>query len=210
MVARLVNKGFKAHKRIFSPRYFRKALEKEIGVAMLGAAQILADEFKLAIDQGKIGPRNKELTIVIKGEDHPLLDQGVMRNAITLRLEKWNEAWAGIPDNTRAHRVAEIVSEGRSIEITDKMRLMFQLLWRVSTNQAPVSTLYGRAAELWRRYPGDWYPLGARKRVIRIPPRPFIEKTFRKKSVQNKLNKRIIQGLREAWREHVRIGGAAE
>jgi len=188
-------------------RRFKKILKPQISKGLRESAQILENEYKQAIDKGNFA-RNKPLTIAVKGRDHPLLDTGKMRNAITSRQPQWNMAWVGIPKSDPAFKVARIVSEGAQIEITDRMRAMFRVLWIASMaarGEVPSSSvpLRGRAAELFSRFQ-DWGPLPPRRRTIRIPPRPFIQRTFKKKAIRRKLNRRMEKAVVEAWRIHVR------
>lgn len=201
----IIQKGWKAFKQMLDQRRFSKALRREMPKAMRRAGEILEDEYKEAINKGKIGPRNKPLTIAIKKHEARLLDSGRMRDAIQTELVAWNTVIVGIPKGTPAYRVAKIVSEGARIEVTERMRSMFMVLWKVSEGQLPVSRLEGRAAELYSRFPGPWFPLSRRKKVIRIPPRPFIQRTFKKKSIRRKMEKQIQLGVVRAWKSHIRV-----
>lgn len=206
MAFKLVRKGWEAFSRMLDARRFRKTLKVEIRKATKASGELLRQEYRDAISGAKIGPRNKPLTVAIKKRDHPLLDTGAMRDAIEVQVVSWKEARVGIPKGTPAHRVATIVSEGARIEITDKMRVMFTVLWHVSEGRMPVSRLRGRAAELWARSPDEWFPLSPRRRIIRIPKRPFIAKTFKNKTVIKRVQKPIEQAVVETWRKHVKAG----
>ena len=68
----------------------------------------------------------------------------------------------------------------------------------------PVSQLRGRAAELWRQSPQEWFPLSENKRLIRIPKRPFVKRTMAKKSVKKSVARRYNRAVKAAWKEMVR------
>lgn len=204
MVMKLINKGFKEFGRMLDPRRFTAALKQEVMKATVENAKFLEQEVKAAIDGARIGPNNKPLTVMIKKRDHPLLDSGRMREAVEAVIVDWKTASVGIPSSSPSYKVAKWVSEGRSVPVTDRMRQMFKMLWLVSEGRLEPSRLQGRAAELWSRSTGPWYPLSDNTRIIRIPPRPFIELTTKRPDVKAKIRKTYATALANTWRVHVR------
>lgn len=200
----LINKGWGAFKKMLDKHRFQRSLKQEMPKAMRKAGEYLEKEYKDAISRGNIPPPNAPLTMGIKKHGITLLDSGRMRDAIRTDLEAWDRVVVGIPKNTREWKVARIVSEGANVEVTDRMRAMFDMLWHASEGRIASSQLYGRAAELWARSPGNWFPLGEHVRVIRIPARPFMQITFGRKAVKDRVKLLQNKGLKQAWRKHVK------
>lgn len=204
MAIRLINKGWKTVQKVLDKKRYQAILSKEMRRSLVMSANILLEEYRDAIDRRRIRPWNKPLTIAIKGKNHPLLDSGGLRDSIKITPIGDHAVSVGIPRSSQYYNIARIVSDGANIEVTDKMRLMFLLLYRVSEGLTPASVLRGRAAELWEKSPGEWYPLDPNKRLIRIPPRPFIKRTFERPSVKKRVRRQMEIAYKQALMKHIR------
>lgn len=201
----IINKGFKRMAKLLNPVSFAKSLSDAAYNATADNAEFLEQEVKKAVDGAKIGPWNRPLTVMIKGANHPLIDSEKMRDAIKGEVISWRKAIVHIPESSPSYDIAKIVSEGRSIPVTEAMRSMFKLLYFVSEGRMSASNLTGRAAELWDRSRGPWYPLSESTFLIRIPPRPFIQPTVNRSDVVARVRARYVQAVGLAWKNHAEM-----
>jgi hypothetical protein len=201
----IFKKGWKAYKNMLDSRKFKKILKRETAVGVLKAADYLRSEYQRTMESGQIQPKNKALTVAIKGRNQPLVDSGRLAKAFIVRKIKWNKAVVEIPKGSPEYELGQLVTRGAIIEVSDKMRAMFHVLWQVSEGRLPSASLRGRAAELWARNPNEWYPLSPNTRAIRIPPRPFIQQVRNRSDVKLGVQSILNQSAIRAWREHVRI-----
>lgn len=148
---------------------------------------------------------NVALTIVLKGQDLPLVDHAAgLFQALTSRMVDTHAALAGVFRTTPAapgsklppYNVGVIVHEGATIPVTKRMRGLFQALSAYSRGDLDASKLTGRAAVLAERVKvGEVriYPLKATTEALQIPPRPFIRDVAE--------DAQVIQGCIRQWQD---------
>lgn len=134
--------------------------------------------------RGRMSPPNAKLTKFIKRSTKPLSDRGDLWRAITHQMKGAWEAEVGVKKGDATANYAILVHEGTKMRVTASMRVMFARLADVSNGGAPVSSLTGRAAELWKRRSGGWKGLKKSTTHITIPPRPFIKEAIDDKDLQ--------------------------
>lgn len=180
---------------IISPRRFSSSLKDTVGKATKANAEIVAKEAQKLIKSRKYSP-NAGLTILIKGGKQPLVESGALYEAlgsIAIRLNSWKTAHIVVKrKGNDSVDVASIVHNGTIIKVTDRMRNMFSLLFRVGQGHEDRSKLKGRAAEIAKK-------LGARLKEIRpikesttsivIPARPFMKDAIENPTVFAKIKK---------------------
>lgn len=192
--------GWKRMARALDPDRFNAALQKHVGQATLRNAQLLQRRVRKRI-QTSVFKRNAALTKMIKRDDKPMVGKGDLFQAVTHVQESWNRAFVGVLRTSGDFNVARIVHEGATINVTDKMRAMFMLLWLVSEGRESSAVLTGRARDLWEQAPGGWFPLKESTRKIVIPSRPFLDSTFRLKSVRDATKGNWERAVQRAIRE---------
>lgn len=166
--------GWKRFGRAVDPARFKRQLKANIAAANArnGAAgkKLVRQAIKAATFDN-----NAPLTAFIKGSTKPLVDRGDLWQAVTMKQPSWDTVFIGILQSDGASNIAELLHEGGTIRVTDKMRAMFLALHLAGEGKLDPSKLTGRAAELWARRPArGWLPIAEGTSTIKIPPRPFI------------------------------------
>jgi hypothetical protein len=190
-----MNAGWKRMMRATDPGRFDSVLQNHVGAGTQRAALLAEKTMREGIRKGGFA-KNASLTIHIKSSSTPLIDTGGLLRAITSKADRWDVGFAGILRSDELFEIAEMLHEGGSIRVTEKMRNMFQLLWFVSKGSADPGVLTGAARELWNRQPGGWFPLRESTSAIRIPPRPFVKRAFESFSLK--------QGVKREWNDSLR------
>lgn len=190
-------------RRALDPRVFdrtsRKHIRRATGINALLAVKSIRD----VIGKGDLKP-NAPLTIAIKGEGkRPLVDSGDMRQAVTHKMVDDFTAFAGVLKTDDKYNVAVSVHDGVEIGVTNKMRAMFWALWLKSTHR-PDMELRGRAADLWDRFTGPWYPIAAKTTAIVVPSRPFVRYGFADPELHRHVQRNWEQAIAATFRELVR------
>ncbi len=149
-----------------------------------------------------VPPPNRPLTAAIKGGSKPLTGTpgADLFNSITSTSPSWDVAIVGAKRMGRGGaNIAEIVHNGRTIPVTDRMRAMFLVLaWNSARLRAgrPLLNMSNRAFELWQMSRNkDFHRLKASTRAIVIPPRPYLRYAFQDPGLR-----RSVEGN---WREAV-------
>lgn len=172
-------------------RIARKELRKATRRNGLEAKAVI----RRMIRQGGHFAANAVLTKEIKGSAKPLVDSGSgLFQAITSETQTDTSVFIGVQQKSEFYNIAQALHDGRAISVTPKMRKMFQVLWMASTGKIDPGALTGRAAELWKRKPGGWFPLKGSTVVIILPPRPFIDVAF----ADPKLKQKVIANWQQA------------
>lgn len=184
---------WKAIQRMLTKDGFERRLEREVGIATATNARLAVSTIKLYIRRTSYAP-NAPLTRALKHSSRPLVETGMLRNAITYRRMAWNRAFVGVQRSGSygGHNInlAWMLHEGYSIKVTPKMRGMFNVLSAVSRGLVPPSRLYGRAAALYNAAPGfQWRGLRPSTNHIRIPSRPFIRAPFNDGRMRRQIQK---------------------
>lgn len=164
---------------------WKLALEKHMAQAMHINAAILVKAVRRAVKEAEShGKRNAWLTVMIKGQDNPLVQTGDLHQSVGSVVHKWNRADIGVMGKVRSRKViryAQIVHDGTQYNVTRKMRSMFRMLHFVSINPKLAKNIRSaRARKLWslfrRNAKGQVWPLLKASTVkIVIPPRPYLE-----------------------------------
>lgn len=181
--------GWQRLKIALDPKKFRGRVKAQFSVAMARAGKEAEAQVRRVIKSAPfLG--NRPLTMAIKKSSKPLVDQGDLYGAITSQVLSYNSAFVGVLKTNANYNVALAIHEGVLIPVTPKMRSMFWHLW-LKSEVDPGIELTGRAAELWARFQGPWYPIGFGTKVIVIPSRPFIKAAFRSRTMRRR--------VREIW-----------
>lgn len=193
-----------------SPR-FQRALKKHVRKATQRNAIIARKQVRQEIRAG-VPPHNAELTARLKSKGSRKTTKPIVGtpgadlwNAIDWSLEGWNAAFVGVKRTSEEYNVAEVVHEGRTVTVTEKMRHMFRVLAWASESKGIVPHLEGRAKELWElggRWKTKWKPLKDSTKAIRIPRRQFFRYAFMdrrlKRTVEENWNGAVQNAIKEA------------
>lgn len=117
---------------------------------------------------------NAALTSAIKRSSKPLVDSGHLFKSVTSVQTDWHTAEVGVLRGDPHVAIAEIVHEGRDIEVTQSMRALFAILAEASAGSIDPSRLTGRAQELFGRMSKGWKALRPSTTHIKIPARPYL------------------------------------
>jgi hypothetical protein len=168
---------------------------KHVGRATGRNALWLLREIRKGIQSGRY-TANAPLTEAIKGSGKPLVDKGDLFQSIAMHQESPMVAFVGIHKTNKAYNLGVTLHEGVEINVTQRMRGLFFVLWLASIGAIPHGDLTGRAQDLFSRYK-NWKPLDDKTTKIRIPPRRFISDVYNRQAVR----KRIITNFKNALRE---------
>lgn len=174
---KLTLKGFKRFKRALNGKSFQKELERHVRTANGRSGKIIQRAIRQTIKKG-VPPPNAPLTVAIKGSSKPLVDRGDLFGAVTSVVPSWNRVFVGVLKTSKSHDIAQLLHDGTTLGVTDKMRGLFYVLWLATKREDVRAKLSGRAAELFERMPSGWKPLRPSTRAIKIPARPFISQAF--------------------------------
>ena len=148
---------------------------------------------------------NAALTQAIKGSEKPLVDGGTLFQAITSVVISWDTVFVGVMRTQGdAFNVGLIVYQGAQVNVTERMRGLFFVLWKASMGETPGGELTGRAAELWGRKPGGWYPLSGDKTKIIIPPRRWVDEAYRDPSIKRKIKANWARALKKTMKRRAK------
>jgi len=163
-----------------------------IGGATAKAALYVRGRIRKRIQSGTAYGANSKLTIMIKHSSKPLVGRGAdLFNSIATKTIDWRSAFVGVLRGTMVDgkdmvNIAEVVHEGLSIRVTDKMHGMFQALYKVGQGEMSATELHAQAAEMAKAL-GDEIknirPLKRSTKVIIIPTRQFIAEVFKDPTV---------------------------
>lgn len=184
------------------PNAFKQRLENEIRQATKLNAQIVQKRIRAKIRGNKYSP-NAALTILVKSSSKPLVDDGDLFQAITHKVIDDKTAFVGVLkattiDGQKATDIALALHEGAKIQVTESMRNLFWLLWRVGQGIVDPGGVDGRAAELVKRLGeriSSIRPIGKGTSVIVIPPRPFLVSVLQ--------DKQVLSVIRKNWEDAV-------
>lgn len=168
------------------------------------AERFIRQEIKTSNFSGE-GKTNALLTTQIKKSTKPLVDAGAQLYAsITSVQDAKGTVFAGVLKVNPFYNLARAIHDGVTIDVTDKMRNLFLVLFYASFQLFGYSgdKLTGRAKELWDRKPGGWFPI--KKDKINIPERPFIMNAFRRSKLRDIAIKNWSLALNKAFKELAR------
>lgn len=192
-------------KAAIDPLRFRRVARKHLRKATERNGLEAVATIRRMIRKGGNFAANAVLTREIKGSSKPLVDTGSgLFQAITSKVETDTSVFIGVLQVDEFYNIAEAIHDGRVISVTPKMRQMFQALWWASIGNLDPGELHGRAAELWKRKPGGWYPLKESTTAIVFPPRRFIDLAFKDPKLNRKVRDNWEQAISNAIRELAR------
>jgi len=170
--------GWKKLTKAIDPTAFtargRVALRKGNGIAGLFAVRAIRKEIRSGAFPG-----NAPLTVSLKGSSKPLVDTGNLFKAVTHQMIDDYTVWVGVLFTSGSYNLALTLHEGITIKVTERMRHLFELLFRASQGKMNPGSLTGRAAELWARSKRkEFFPLKPSTSQIVIPSRPFIKRAI--------------------------------
>jgi hypothetical protein len=156
-------------------------------------ALYIQGEARKRISPKRMYAANAALTLSIKGgKTAPLVDTARrIWQAIAIDVQAWNKAFVGVNFRNGAYNLAKMLHDGVDIKVTSRMRTMFFYLFL--RGQGRPVTLTGRAAELWKRWPGEWRPLKDTTQVIHIPERRFMLDVIE--------DPVVLRNVRKVWRQ---------
>jgi hypothetical protein len=193
--------GWKKLKTIFSPADFSAVLVPNLRKATAYNALLVKKEIRQRIVDMKYSP-NANLTIMLKGASKPLVGiDSALFNGVTTVVVNEKTAFVGVLRQARQGNqnglanLAEMLHEGMTIQVTEKMRNLFLLLYEMSLKHGPgrdakgrftkaasadQTIMTGRAAELWEQLGGKGviYPIKPETQTIVIKGRPFIQEVI--------------------------------
>lgn len=186
-------KGLKRWRQALDAGGFDSAARANIRRATALNAKVGEAIVRKTIQSGNSLKKNRKLTVSIKGANKPIVDSGLLFQAITSKVEDDFTAFVGVLRTSTRYKIVAVIHEGEEINVTPEMRGMFFMLWRVSIGELDPGKLTGRAAELYARKQKGWYPLKAETTVIVIPERPFFKVAF--------ANTQMIKQSRDNWKK---------
>ena len=156
-------------------RIWFRVLGQEIRKANARAAALVERELDDAIrNYDGVNQKLSPLTEAIKGKSDPLVDTGQLLDAISHEFKSDFKARVGFVKNQPAShgvkmkKLLKIIEEGIEIKITPKMRR-----WLMAQKGADRTQV-----DPTRKTQGG---------VIRIPPRPILEKVFRNEQTEQRI-----------------------
>lgn len=192
---------WKGFERALNPQVFDRVTRKHIRRATALNAKLVLRAMRKAIQSGEFEP-NKPLTVAIKGSSKPLVDFGhSLFQALTDRLIDDFTAFVGIQRKDEFYNIGLFLHEGGALPVTPKMRGLFYLLWLASNEAIDPGELTGRAAELWERMPGGWFPIGKGTQAIMITGRPFVDRALEDPDLRSRSKRNWEGALRAALAE---------
>jgi hypothetical protein len=168
--------GFKELAAAMDPAAFEAAIKPHIGRATALNAKVAEAKVRQVI-RSNVSPRNAALTQAVKSASKSLIDSSALFASVTSKQTNEYNAFVGTLRTDKAFKVAKMVHDGATVDVTPKMRGLFFRLWRASNDAKAADSLRGRAAALFERYQG-WLPLAPTTTQIQIPARPYIELAF--------------------------------
>lgn len=196
------SKGIKRWLKALDPAAFTQNMRTNVRKATVLNGKIGEAYLRKAIQssRGRLKP-NAPLTKLIKGSAKPLVDQGLLFQAITSRVKDDFTVFIGVLRTSESYDLITTLHEGKEIKVTPAMRGMFFMLWRASIGEIDSSSLTGRAAELWKRKQGGWFPLRDDTVAVIIPARRFMRLVFEdpqfKKLVKDNWTKALAASFKD-------------
>lgn len=188
--------------RALDPQRFRRLSRKHLRKATERNGLEAVATIRRTIRKGGSFAANAMLTKEIKGSSKPLVDSGSgLFQAVTSKIDTDTSVFVGVLQTDGFYNIAKAIHDGVVIPVTPKMRQMFKALWWASIGNLDPSELDGRAAELWKRKPGGWFPLKDSTVAIVLPPRPFVELAFADPALKKKARANWERAMNSAIRE---------
>ena len=184
-----LNKEWEKWEKLVNAGRFRQRLALGVKTSMTKACVMLKGKIKRRI-KAKDYAKNAPLTVAVKGSSTPLVNDSDLWRAIAYRTyEGGFKAFVGILRTTKRGangkdliNVAETLHDGRTIQVTQRMR--------------------GYFARMARKHPGVWRPLSPATNTIKIVARKFIEDPATEFDT--------VAEIQMLWREGVRYGLTGE
>jgi hypothetical protein len=174
----------------------RTIIQKANGIAGLYAVRAIRQKVR----SGDYTP-NAPLTISIKGSSKQLVDSGNLFKAITHQMVDPFTVWVGVKFTSDIYNIATALHEGVTIKVTDRMRGLFDILFRTYKGKVSPSKLTGRAKELWEMSKNkEFFPLKPSTSQIVIPPRPFIRDAIEDPDLHVRVRQIWIEAIAAAMR----------
>lgn len=207
------DKGWDRYGKAVNPPRFQRALKKHVRKATTRNAIVARKQVRQEVRAG-VPPPNAELTARLKSKGSRKTTKPIVGtpgadlwNAIDWTVEDWNLAFIGVKRTSEEYNVAEVVHEGKTIAVTEKMRHMFRVLAWASESKTVVPHLEGRAKELWElggRWKTKWKPLKDSTKAIRIPRRPFFRYAFQDRQLKRAVEENWSRAVQNAITEVAR------
>jgi len=202
MPARVVKFGFKEYQAACDPRRFERVLKRHMAKATELNGMTAAKALRETIATSRGMAANAALTVFIKGSSKPLVDFADLYGSQTYEVVDEYTVFAGVlKQDEEGFNLAQALHDGFQTKVTPAMRGMFFYLWKASTGAIRPDQLTGRAAELWNRRPGGWYPLEDGTTVITTPGRPWVSITLNDASFKAKIMLNWEQAIEAVFAE---------
>lgn len=201
-----VGKGWRILAKALDPKVNQAVLQKYVGRATEANAIMVRQAVRENIRHGVGLQENAPLTALIKGGKRPIVGTPGLDlfNAITYAVQDWRVALVGVKRYAgETTNVAEIVHEGKTINVTKKMRGLFWVLWLASKGRIEFSDLEGRAKEIFEETKGakGIKPLSKGTKKIVIPSRPFLKNTIEDDEVRARAKEKWLNAVKAAYAE---------
>lgn len=199
--------GWKRLEAAIDPRKFDAKIRQHLKRATLLNGKLAQAAVRRAIRTGGF-TANAPLTIAIKKSSKPIVDTGSgIFQAISTKVVDDFTVFVGVLRADASYNIAIAIHNGAAISVTPAMRGLFFVLWQASSGAMAPSELSGRAAELWERMPGGWFPLKQSTSTIIIPERPFLKAAFTDDALRQQAQKNWGKALQRAIRDLARQKG---
>lgn len=196
-----MNSGWQKMSKAIDPAKFGAIMNRNVAKATQANARLMVKAIRAGMKSGRY-EANAPLTIIIKHSAKPLIDSGELWRSVTHKVIDPYSVFVGVlraaksSDGRSLANIAEFLHEGGAITVTDKMRAMFEMLYKVSIGRLPESVLDGKALEMYTAARGEIiYPIGDATQVIRVKGRPYISDQFE--------NGALLTTFQKNWQEAV-------
>lgn len=190
----IVLKGdIKKFERFASRKGFKEVFGPEMNKGMKRNSLILMELIKKKI-RGSEFEKNATLTLLLKRSDIPLIGDMNLIRAIDFKLRSSFESEVGIISNKKStggitkqtigmQKLAALMETGYTIKVTKKM--LMAIMASLSEKQSGLSSGQKKGAQQASNVLG-----GAKANsTFRVPPRPFLTKTFEDPQVHAKMQR---------------------
>jgi hypothetical protein len=207
-------KGWRVFAKAINPKLNQAMLQKHVGRATEANGALVRRRVRANIRGGVGMAENAPLTALLKGGKRPIIGTpGLdMFNAITYELQDWRVVAVGVKRTAGDGEVnvAEIVHDGKTIQVTPKMRALFWILWLASKGRIEYSELTGRAKEIFDQTNGakGIKPIGKGTKEIVIQPRPFLKATIEEDETQKAVRTNWHNAVKATIAEMTKAGEA--
>jgi predicted NUDIX family NTP pyrophosphohydrolase len=190
------NKGWKKYEKAVNSRNFNRLFKKNMRKATQLNSLAAKRSISHTIKRGNF-VANAPLTLALKQGNTPLVDTGrKIFKSVKHKILNDTTAWIGVLKTDPEFKIIRMLNAGGAIPVTQKMRNLFDLLWKAKLGRINPSKLKGRAKELWDITHAGWMPLSKKTKAIIIPARPFLDRAFKDKVFKHLVKKNWTEAVK--------------